>query len=136
MILESILLQDSSGSLGLCCYGFICLIQLAFFAIWIYACFWVYKDAESKGQSGVLWLLIVLVAGLLGLIIYLILRDGFDRQSSSSYRARPSSYMGPGRRKVRYESPYIDRSGLTRTCRKCTKEIPYDSNMCPYCGSK
>ncbi|WP_287582362.1 hypothetical protein [Candidatus Borrarchaeum sp.] len=35
---------------------------------------WVYKDAESRGESGVLWLIIVLIAGIIGLIIWLIIR--------------------------------------------------------------
>ena len=35
---------------------------------------WVYKDAESRGESGVLWLIIALIAGIIGLIIWLIIR--------------------------------------------------------------
>ncbi|MEM1657527.1 MAG: hypothetical protein QXK94_00615 [Candidatus Jordarchaeales archaeon] len=35
---------------------------------------WVYRDAESRGKSGELWLLIVLLTGIIGLIVYLIVR--------------------------------------------------------------
>ena len=35
---------------------------------------WMYKDAESRGESGVLWLIIALIAGIIGLIIWLIIR--------------------------------------------------------------
>ncbi|MBS7251343.1 MAG: hypothetical protein KIH08_12275 [Candidatus Freyarchaeota archaeon] len=35
---------------------------------------WVYRDAESRGENGALWLIIVLLLGLIGLIIYLIVR--------------------------------------------------------------
>jgi TctA family transporter len=35
---------------------------------------WVYKDAESRGENGVLWLIIVLIAGIIGFIIWLIIR--------------------------------------------------------------
>ena len=35
---------------------------------------WVYRDANSRGMEGVLWLIVVLVGSLVGLIIYLIVR--------------------------------------------------------------
>ena len=35
---------------------------------------WLYKDAERRGESGVLWLLVGLIAGIIGLIIWLIVR--------------------------------------------------------------
>jgi Na+/H+-dicarboxylate symporter len=35
---------------------------------------WVYRDAEARGKNGALWLIIILIAGLLGLIIWLIVR--------------------------------------------------------------
>lgn len=36
---------------------------------------WVYSDAEKRGMEAALWLLIVLLTGIIGLIIYLIVRD-------------------------------------------------------------
>jgi len=51
-----------------------CLIPLVWFIIGILLCIWVYRDAESRGMNGVLWLIIVLIAGLIGLIIYLVVR--------------------------------------------------------------
>ena len=47
--------------------GFVTLI------IWLFVCFWVYKDANKRGENGVLWALIVLVLGIIGLIIYFLL---------------------------------------------------------------
>jgi hypothetical protein len=35
---------------------------------------WVYKDAEKRGASGVMWVIIVFLLGIIGLIIYLIVR--------------------------------------------------------------
>ena len=56
------------------------LIPYIFFAVWfiiaILIAVWVYKDAEAKGESGVLWLIIVLITGIIGLIIWLIIRRG------------------------------------------------------------
>jgi putative membrane protein len=35
---------------------------------------WIYRDAESRGMGGAMWLIIGLVLGIIGLIIYLIVR--------------------------------------------------------------
>jgi len=51
---------------------------LAIMAVWfivaILIAVWVYRDAEKRGESGVLWLIIVLITGIIGLIIWLIIR--------------------------------------------------------------
>jgi hypothetical protein len=47
---------------------------IIWFVIAIVIGVWVYKDAESRGESGILWLIIVLIAGIIGLIIWLIIR--------------------------------------------------------------
>ncbi len=49
-------------------------VMVVFFIISILLCVWVYKDAEARGKSGALWLIIVLIAGLIGLIIWLMVR--------------------------------------------------------------
>jgi len=59
---------------GLGALGLICLIPIVWVVIAIMLCIWVYRDAESRGMSGALWLIIVLVAGVLGFIIYLVVR--------------------------------------------------------------
>ncbi|MDH7564344.1 MAG: hypothetical protein QHH24_05640 [Candidatus Bathyarchaeota archaeon] len=69
--------------------GLFCLIPLIWFIIAILLCIWVYRDAESRGMNGVLWLIIVLIAGILGLIIYLIVRK--DKRSSSGAPPPPPS---------------------------------------------
>lgn len=35
---------------------------------------WVYRDAERCQGNGLLWLLVVLITGIIGFIIYLIIR--------------------------------------------------------------
>ncbi len=59
--------------------GLICLIPIIWFIIGILLCIWVYRDAESRGMSGVLWLIVVLLTGIVGLIIYLVVRK--DKKS-------------------------------------------------------
>ena len=76
MLLENIIslaiAQDEWLGFGV--LGLVCLIPLIWFIIAILLCIWVYRDAERRGMNGVLWLIIVLIAGLIGLIIYLIVR--------------------------------------------------------------
>jgi len=50
----------------------------AFIVLWfviaILIAIWLYRDAERRGQSGVLWLIVAFIAGIFGLIIWLIVR--------------------------------------------------------------
>lgn len=66
---------DFFGTIGL--LGFFIIIILFIFYIWIL--YMVYKDAEARGQNGVLWLLIVFFTGLIGLIIWLLVRGGLKK---------------------------------------------------------
>lgn len=63
-------------------FGWICFIPIFWFVIAILLCIWVYRDAESRGMSGALWLIIVLIGSIVGLIVYLIVRK--DRQEPSA----------------------------------------------------
>ena len=60
--------------------GVICTIYIIMFIIWIAVAIWVYKDAEKRGQSGVLWLLVVLIGSIIGLVVYLLVRSGFSQR--------------------------------------------------------
>jgi len=80
-LLEFIALQTEFAVLG----GTLCLgFGIAWLIVWILVAVWVYKDAESRGMGGILWLLVVLFIGLIGLIIYLIVRG--------SHPVRPPGY--------------------------------------------
>ena len=61
--------------------GLLCLLPIVWFIVSILLCIWVYRDAESRGMSGVLWLIVVLIAGIIGLIIYLVVRK--DKRSAA-----------------------------------------------------
>lgn len=54
--------------------GLFCLIPVIYWVIAILLCIWVYRDAESRGMNGVMWLIVVLISGIIGLIIYLVVR--------------------------------------------------------------
>ena len=54
--------------------GGIVLAAIAWFIIAILICVWVYRDAKARGENAALWLIIVLITGIIGLIIWLIVR--------------------------------------------------------------
>jgi len=90
---------------------------LALFALLIAVLVWVYRDAESRGMSGILWALIVFIGHIVGLIIYLIVR--------SDHPVRAPSPAGP--------SPV---PGQPLNCRQCGKMVDRHHAFCPYCGAR
>ncbi|KAA0002527.1 MAG: zinc ribbon domain-containing protein, partial [Thermoplasmata archaeon] len=85
------------------------------FIIWIAIGVWMYRDAEKRGKSGALWLIIGLLFGIigLGLIIWLIVRP-----------PEPSFY----------EKKAAGEEKKERICPSCGRSIPFDAKVCPYCG--
>jgi len=59
--------------------GFLMLIPIilavVFFVVALLLAVWVYKDAKKRDMNAAVWLLIVLVTGCIGCIIYLVVRD-------------------------------------------------------------
>ena len=50
---------------------------------------WVYHDAQSRGMNAVLWLIVVLVGGIIGIIIYLIIRKDHPVGSYPQWQGFP-----------------------------------------------
>jgi hypothetical protein len=61
---------------------FICILVFALimFCIQIYLCYFLYTDAEARGENGVLWLVLGLVAGWIALVIWLCIRPEKGRR--------------------------------------------------------
>ena len=91
--------------------GVMCIIPIIAIIIGIVLAIWVYKDAEKRDSSGALWLIIVLITGLLGLIIWLIVRPPIGGKKTESGSAAASD----------------------RRCPSCGRTIPNDARVCPYC---
>ena len=56
------------GALFASATSLICCV--AWFVVNIAILIWVYQDANKRGANGILWAIIILIAGLLGLLLY------------------------------------------------------------------
>lgn len=125
-VLGNIALQFEAFFFGL--IGLVCV------AIWvilfIVIAIWVYRDAESRGMSGALWLIIVILAGLIGLIIYLIVRS--DRPQ---YPYQQQPYLQPPPAYAQAPPP-AQAPPATRFCSNCGAGLPPGANACPRCGAR
>jgi hypothetical protein len=95
-------------------FPFIILLIVAslWFVAGILLCLWVYEDAKSRGMEGALWVLIVLVANVIGFIVYLMVRE--------ENRPRPLISTQFGRQ--------------TRFCSNCGSEHALNAKFCSNCG--
>jgi hypothetical protein len=56
--------EQALGLMGLA-FGVCIVVLLIWFILWILIAIWVYKDAEKRGASGVMWLIVVILLGLI-----------------------------------------------------------------------
>jgi hypothetical protein len=102
-------------------------------ALWIFVIFWVYRDAESRGMSGILWALLVFIGNVVGLIIYLIVRNEQGRRPQPPPAEKCPSCgqtVGPG-------FTFCPHCGakLKPVCPGCGKPVDRTWKVCPNCGA-
>ena len=93
--------------------GVVCFAVLIVWIIFIAIAIWIYKDAEKRGKSGALWLILVIITGIIGIIIWFIVRPPIGGE--------------PGQART---------AGSDRRCPNCGRTIPMDARACPYCANK
>lgn len=112
--------------------GAICGFLIAWLVIFIVIAVWVYRDAESRRMSGGLWLIIVILLGLIGLIVYLIVRAdhpvGGTPPPYAAYPYAPPPAYSP--------TPPAAAAGAAATCRNCGSPLSPGAGFCPRCGAK
>jgi hypothetical protein len=111
---------------------------LIWFVIAILICVWVYRDAESRGMSGVLWLIVVLILGIIGLIVYLIVRKP-KAMAPPPYggMAPPPAYAPPPGYVAAPPPGYQPApQPMAVNCRYCGAPVPPGSVVCPRCGGR
>ena len=100
---------DEAAGWALFGLGLVCILPIIWFIIAILIAIWVYRDAEKRDSSGALWLIIVIFTGIIGLIIWLVVRPPIG-----------------GKKKAATSSD--------RRCPNCGRVIPDDARTCPYCA--
>src|ERR1700687_2678257 len=67
--------DDASPFVACGCLGFFALIMVGIIALNIALLIWVARDAKSRGMdNAVVWMILVMLTGIIGLIIYLFTR--------------------------------------------------------------
>ena len=113
------------------------------FVIGLLIAIWVYRDAQSRGMSGVLWLIIILLTSWLGLIIYLVVRSPKAAPPPPyGAMAPPPAYGAPppppayGAPPPGYGPPPGAPPQMSTNCRYCGAPLPPGAMVCPRCGGR
>ena len=67
---------------------------VVFIAIEIYIAIWVYRDAQKRNMDAIIWLLVILVGGCLGCIVYLIISKDYPVRESAEWYKRQMRKSG------------------------------------------
>lgn len=106
-----------------------------FFIIWIMVIVWVYRDAESRNLNGLLWALLVLIGNIIGLIIYLIIRNERTLKTTSENDSIICSSCGKSFDCDYSFCPHCGKNPKN-LCSSCNKELQKEWQVCPHCGTK
>jgi hypothetical protein len=113
--------------------GIIIFIIIVSSLVGIWLCIWIYRDAQARDENGALWVIILLISGLIGLIVWLVVRSDRPivnpRITASKYRAQSPEYIPPT------PNTKTPPPGM-KFCKNCGKPIPPNSAYCPHCGYK
>jgi hypothetical protein len=131
-------------------FGGVCLIVLVIMIVLaLMVCVWLYKDAESRGMSGVLWVILLIVGSFFAfgwiiiLIIYLVVRKPKVMAPPPYPMAPPPAYAGVpppayGAPPPAYAPPPPPPGAAPAgpNCRYCGAPVPPGSMVCPRCGGR
>jgi endogenous inhibitor of DNA gyrase (YacG/DUF329 family) len=111
-------------------------LTLSFLSLlWILLAVWVYRDAESRGMSGVLWALLVLIGNFVGILIYLIVRSERKPAAAEDKTTVTCPACGQTSASNYKYCPHCGKS-FQSTCPSCGKPAESSWKACPYCGQK
>jgi hypothetical protein len=117
--------------------------SLLFAVLWIAVIVWIYRDAERRGMSGVLWALLVFIGNLIGLLIFLIIRQDHPLPESCCETPGKTTTTAPGTgappKAPAGTSPAAPPTAppaeLRLTCPSCQKPVEKSFVYCPHCGA-
>lgn len=100
--------NDDAGVLA---GGFLCAIAIGAIigiGIKIWIILFIASDAKKRGMDPTMWIILEIFVGLVGLIVYLCVREPLlsERRRSRRYEADDDDYDRPRRRRVRDDDDY------------------------------
>ena len=110
--------------LGLDIFGSLlgCLCSVIFFIVWLYLLFWIYKDAERRGSSGVLWAVLWFFFSWIALIIWLIVRGPIQSRANVQHVVHHNA------------PPVVTPAQFCPTCSQPMRVVQqYNRWYCDYC---
>ena len=129
--------------------GLACAFVVAALVVFILVAIWMYRDAESRGMSGGLWVVLLLVAsfvapfigGLIVLVIYLVVRSdhpvGYGRYTAyAGYPGYPPPYSPPMYPPATGAATPPAASAGARVCRSCGAPLEPGGAFCVRCGAR
>lgn len=117
----------------------VCFASVAALVIFIFVAVWLYKDAQSRGMSGGLWVVLLVVAGfflpfiggIIVLAIYLIMR--MEHPVGYGPAVYPPAYPPPpGPAAPAPPAPPT----ASITCKSCGAPLPPTAKFCSNCGTQ
>jgi len=126
----------------------LCLLVIASLVIFVLVAVWMYRDAEARGMSGGLWVLLLILAsivlpilgGLIVLVIYLILRG------ERPFLGQPTPYgtygygaygAPPPQPPVPPAAPAAPEPQAAQVaCKACGAPLHANAAFCANCGTK
>lgn len=129
---------------GMEIFVFIVLILLVPLILFIFVAIWMYRDANSRGMGGGLWVAILILAsvfgsfvgGLIVLVIYLVVREEHPvggRPYGYGYGYPPPAYGYPGYAPPGY--PPAPAPTAQGRCPRCGAPVNPGARFCASCGS-
>jgi hypothetical protein len=102
------------------------IVGVILFVLYIKLLIWVYHDAQKRNMDELIWLLIVVVTGLIGLIIYLIVRDPLIAEKTEQ----------PPKPKAPQPEPKAEEKRDVKYCPACGSPVNEKAEFCSLCGEK
>ncbi len=102
------------------------IVGVILFILYIKLLIWVYGDAQKRNMDEILWLLIVIFTGLVGLIIYLFIRDPLIAEKTEQ----------PPKPKAPQSKPKAVEERDVKYCSACGSPVNEKADFCSLCGEK
>jgi thiol:disulfide interchange protein len=114
----------------------IILIVILAFIVQIALGAWIYKDAKKRNMDAALWLLVVLLTGLVGLVIYFIVREPLYPEKKEQPINTPSPKQLSEKEVTAQQKVVKLQKNNVKYCSNCGEEMPLKASFCSNCGNK